>query len=191
MCADIISIRTTCFESLTCSDVVAAVLMKAQDLCRMTQCILVYASLLRPHFLPLSSGGYLENEVCLSGRSSSNLLRVNGHGVMCRKTGFCSCTGQSPEDRHKTPSKHSAHIPARRAQSSEWISVQLITKISVQLITKLVKLTADCTCSFCHLLYVYVNSCYLHLLSVNVLYQLRKLFAHTFGKYFPAVSNDA
>jgi len=82
------------------SDVVASVLMKVPVLYCMTPCLLVHAPLVRQHFLLLSSGGYPENEGCLSGRSSSNLLHVNGHGVMCRKTEFCSCTGQSPEDRH-------------------------------------------------------------------------------------------
>jgi hypothetical protein len=66
----------------------------------MTPCLLVYAPLVRQLFLLLSLGGYLENEGCLSGRSSNNQLRVNGHGVMCRKTGFHSYAGQSPEDRH-------------------------------------------------------------------------------------------
>jgi hypothetical protein len=135
-----------------CSDVLASVLMKAPVLCFMTQCILVYAPLVRQHFLLLSSGDYLESEGSISGRSSSYLLRVNGHGAMCRKTG---CIGQSPVDKHDK--FFETFCPHSCPQGTNFWTVPR------KLFTKLLKLTADCTCTFVACCICY--SCYLHLLS--------------------------
>jgi hypothetical protein len=80
-----------------------------------------------------------------------------------------------------SPSTHSAHIPAHRAQSSE--------RVPLKLITELLKLTVDFTRGVLSPAVTAVICCYV--LSVNVLYQLQKLFAHAFGQYLPATSNDA